>query len=505
VTSRLRRSAQDNLCCAGLDLPDVGRLLTIPEPVLRRLGQRLRAIGLAPPFLRRLARVGERVDDALRAPMRVWNARRMREPAATAARLFMLYDVVSPDEVRTALGELAPLSEGGLIEETSDGIRSRIHLALAADVYCFGDQTGSHEDTVLPLCGATLDLVRASIPDRRIDAALDVGCGAGALGLILARVADRVVATDANARAIAFARFNAALNGVRNIDLREGDLLESVRGERYALLAAQPPFIARREGAPTSTFVHGTRGDEVALRLIAEAPSLLATGGRALILADWPLMAGDGLDVRVRTALGEARVDALVVQSPSKNLDEYCVLHAALEHPNLGDAFARAAMAQREHLDRLAIQGVALALVVLESAQGAEWTSLATIRHWSDATITAQVVDRLMAAHRLAHAGGEAVAAARLRLPEGAMPIDQPMPNGAPPAVVIQLPPGRPEWPVVFDARSAAILSRIAEAPSVLDAARAAARDERVALETLLARIESVARDALLRGALDIA
>jgi SAM-dependent methyltransferase len=429
----------------------------------------------------------------------------MREPAATAARLFMLHDAVSADEVRTALGDLAPLSEGGLIEESGDGIVSWVHLALAADIYCFGDRTGSGDDAVLPLCGATLDLARAAMPTHRVESVLDVGCGAGVLGLILARAADRVVATDVNARALAFARFNAALNGVRNIDVREGDLLEPVRGDRYALLVAQPPFIARREGAPRSTFVHGgTRGDEMALRLSAEAPSILVAGGRALVLADWPLLPGDGLDVRVRSTLGDAKVDVLVLQSPTKNLDEYCVMHAAVENPNLGEGFARAAIAQRDHLDRLAIQGVALALVVLESAHRAAWTSLAAIRHWSDATITAQVIDRLIAARRLAHAGREAIEAARLRLPEGAVPIDQPMPNGAPPAVVIQLPSGRPEWPVVLDARSAAILSRIAEAPTVLDAARGAARDEGVALEALLARIESVARDALLRGALDI-
>jgi SAM-dependent methyltransferase len=488
-----------------VDLPDVERLLTIPAASLRAFGQRLRAMGLEPAFLKRLARVGDRLDDALRAPMRIWNARRMREPAAIAARLFMLHDAVGAEQARAALGALEPLLEGGLIEETRDGIESRVHLALAADVFCFGD-LAAHGDAVMPLCGATLDLVRAAMPNQRVSTALDVGCGAGAVGLLLARAADRVVATDVNPRALAFARFNAALNDIGNIDLRQGDLFEPVRGEHYALIVAQPPFIALREGASRSTFMHGgTRGDEVSLRLIAEAAPRLAPGGRALVLADWPLIAGDGLDVRVRSALGEARIDALVLQSPSKNLDEYCVLHAAMEHPNLGDAFARSAIAQRDHLDRLAIQGLGLALVVLESAQRETWTSQAGIRHWSDAAITTQAIDRLMAAHRLAHAGREAIDAARLRLPQGAHCVDQPMPNGDPASVVVTLPSGRPEWPVVLDAYAAAIVSRIAAAPTVLDAARAIAREQGVPPETLQGPVEKVARDALLRGALDIA
>ena len=490
-----------------MELPDVDRLLTLPQAVLRGLGLRLRAIGLAPPFLAQLARVGDRLDDALRAPMRIWNTRRMREPAAAAARLFMLHDAVTAEEARTALGEFAPLRDGGLVEETAAGVVSRFHLALAADVYCFGDPPGSRGDGVPPVCGATLDLVRAAMPGRRVDSALDVGCGAGAVALLLARAARRVVATDVSPRAIAFARLNAAVNGVTNIELRRGDLFEPVRGERYDRIAAQPPFVARPDDARLSTFVHGgTRGDELPLRLLGGASSHITSGGRALVIADWPLVEGDEVHARVRSAIGDAPVNLIVMQSPSKNIDDYCALHAAVEHRELGEGFALDAISQREHFEKLQVRGLAFALVVVDSAShGEAQTSHLAVRHPSDAPISAETIDRIVAARQLAHRGGDALAAARLRLPKGACMVKQQLPNGAPPAVIVQLPAGRPEWPAVFDGPSATIVARIAEAPTVLDVARAMARETGAPIGSTYLQVEDVARDALLRGALDIA
>jgi SAM-dependent methyltransferase len=487
-------------------LPDVDRLLAIPDSAVRRFGQRLRANGLDVPFMARLARVGDRLDDALRTPMRIWNARRIREPAAVAARLFVLHDPVSLEEASAALGDLGPLRDAGLIEENEEGVASAIHLALAADLYCLGDQLGRAADAVLPLCGASLDLVRAAMPRRPLESVMDVGCGAGVVGLLLARAARRVVATDVNPRALAFARLNARLNGITNLELRLGDLFEPVAGERFDRIVAHPPFLAWRAGAPRSTFAHGgARGDEVAMRLVAGASSHLDPGGRALVLADWPLVAGDALDQRMRAAVEGAGAAVLVLQSPSKNLDEYCVLHAAAEHQELGPSFSRAAIGQRDHFETLGLRGLALALVVIESAaQGEGFASLVAVRHVGDAPITPEAIDRIVNAHRLVHRGGDALAAARLRLPEGASRHDQPLPNGAPPAIVVHLPAGRPEWPVVLDATSAGIVARITEAPTVLDAARDIAREDGTTLEERWGDVERVARDSLLRGALEI-
>jgi SAM-dependent methyltransferase len=470
-----------------LELAVVGRLLAMPAARMRALGERLRAIGLTPAFTARLARAGERLDDALRAPMRTWHARRVREPAAVAARLFLLHDPVAVDEARGALGDLAPLVEGGVLDESAAGLTSRLHLALAGDVLCFGDRPGLGGDAVMPICGATLELARAAMPPAPVDAALDLGCGAGPVALLLARAARRVVATDVSPRALAFARFNAALNGVTNVELREGDLFAPVRGERFDRIAAHPPFVARPPGAATSTFVHGgARGDELSMRILAVASGHLSGSGRAVVLGDWPLVDDQPLEARVRAAVGPRPVDVLVLQSPQKNLDEYCALLAAAEHRELGDAFARAAIAHRDHLEQMGLRGLALAFVVL--APGTGWTSAVSIRHVNDAPVSADAVDRLLAARRLALGPREALGAARLRFPAGAHLVEQPMPDGGPPSLVVQLPRGRPEWPPVLEPPIAALAARIANAERVDDAGDDA-RD--------------AARQALLRGALD--
>jgi SAM-dependent methyltransferase len=468
-------------------LPDLGRALSLRPAQLQALGARLRAIGLDAAFAAKLARVGERVDDALRAPMRIWHARRTPDPAAVAARLFLLHDPVAPEAASAALGDLGPLVEAGLVGETDEGVTSPVHVAIAGDLVCFGDQPGLGGDAVPPLCGGTLQLVRASMPKGRLASALDLGCGAGAVALLLARAAERVVATDVSARALGWTRFNAALSGVTNVEVREGDLYEPVFGERFDRISVHPPFLARPDGMPASTFVHGgVRGDELPLRALAGVAPHLSPTGRAVLLGDWPIVDGDPLDARLRAAVGGGAVDVLVLQSPLKNLDEYCVLHAAVEHPELTKAFASAAIAHRDHLERLGLRGLALACVVV--APGSGWTSLVSVRHTHDAPLTSEAIDLVWSARALALGAREALAAARLRFPRGARLVEQPLPPG-PPSLVVQLPPGRLEWPPVLEADLAARCTTIADAPCVGEAATAGALE--------------AAREALLRGALE--
>ena len=232
----------------------------MPEPAAGwGLGERLKAVGLGPALLGKLARVGDRLDDALRAPMRVWAARRMREPGAVAARLFLLHDPVTVAEATEGAGD-PRRAAGGRAARGGDGGRGSRRACTGrwpGTCTAWGTFRGLAGEAVMPICGATMELVRAAKPTAPVESALDLGCGAAPVGLLLARACRRVVATDVNARALAFASVNAALNGVRNLELRLGDLYETVRGERFDRIAAHPPFVARPAGARASTFVHG--------------------------------------------------------------------------------------------------------------------------------------------------------------------------------------------------------------------------------------------------------
>ena len=66
--------------------------------------------------------------------------------------------------------------------------------------------------------------------------------------LSLAAKVDRVIGTDINPRAVALSRINAALNGIGNVEFREGDMFAPVAGETFDLIISQPPFVSTPPG-----------------------------------------------------------------------------------------------------------------------------------------------------------------------------------------------------------------------------------------------------------------
>ena len=76
-----------------------------------------------------------------------------------------------------------------------------------------------------------------------------------------------VIAVDIGARAAAMARANARLNDARCVEVRCGDLYAPVRGERFDLIIANPPFVPARTRGP-AYHSGGPRGDRVLRRVV---------------------------------------------------------------------------------------------------------------------------------------------------------------------------------------------------------------------------------------------
>ncbi len=74
------------------------------------------------------------------------------------------------------------------------------------------------------------------------NAALEVGTGSGIIALILARRAKTVLAADINPEAVECAKENAKRNKITNIEFRESDLFENIRG-RFDLIVFNPPYL----------------------------------------------------------------------------------------------------------------------------------------------------------------------------------------------------------------------------------------------------------------------
>ena len=136
-----------------------------------------------------------------------------------------------------------------------------------------------------------LALLPADAP-RRV---LDLGTGSGAIALAIAqqRPLAQVVAVDASADALAVARANAERLGLR-VDMRLGDWLTPVAGERLDLIVSNPPYIADTDPhlpalahEPRQALVSGADGLDDIRRIVAQAPAHLAPGGWLLLEHGW--------------------------------------------------------------------------------------------------------------------------------------------------------------------------------------------------------------------------
>jgi release factor glutamine methyltransferase len=124
-------------------------------------------------------------------------------------------------------------------------------------------------------------------PDARV---LDVGTGSGAIALaVKAAVPGALVtASDVSADALAVAAANAEALGLE-VELVQGDLLSSVPGRRFDLIASNPPYVTDAEietlapevarFEPRRALVAGPAGTEVLARIVLAAPDALAPDG----------------------------------------------------------------------------------------------------------------------------------------------------------------------------------------------------------------------------------
>ena len=136
----------------------------------------------------------------------------------------------------------------------------------------------------------TEGLIDLALQRVRTGRAIDLGTGSGCIALALAQEGrfDEVVAVDSSAEALALAGENAALTGLR-IRLVESDLGAALRGERFDLLVANPPYLTDREydgldpsvkaWEPRAALASGADGLEITRRILDEGRALVAPEG----------------------------------------------------------------------------------------------------------------------------------------------------------------------------------------------------------------------------------
>ncbi len=176
----------------------------------------------------------------------------------------------------------------GVAQLRGDVMRSELNVFPLAGCHLVTDQPGLRDgiNPVSALYPETYLLTHALDRDGQHRHTLDLCTGSGAHAIVAAAHGEIVLGVDLNPRAVAFAEFNRALNGVE-AGVAEGDLYDACpAGARYDRITANPPYVpSAQHPAGANWFSGGSAGDEVLARILGGLDERLTDRGTAYLYA----------------------------------------------------------------------------------------------------------------------------------------------------------------------------------------------------------------------------
>ena len=322
---------------------------------------------------------GTGITDAIGAPLAIASSHlrddlplylhrlKVQSPINTLAKLFALDQIVTESEAIAAFAplQLSRLYRMGLLREVSGGVRARLRLScydgliIAHDAYDEEKKT-LRPDHVLDVNPTTISLSNLTIR-RPVKRALEIGTGCGALALKASRHARKVIGTDTNPRALNFATFNAAINGITNVEWRLGSLFEPVKGEKFDLLFCNPPYVI----SPDTKLIFrdgGRRGDSLCEEIIRGTPDYLEEGGYASFLINWGIHKDEEWSAPIRRWTEGNRCDTWIMLSGSQDPTTYS---AVWNRTRDRAVYAENLERWITYFDELKLLGIGLGVVVL--------------------------------------------------------------------------------------------------------------------------------------------
>ncbi len=303
-------------------------------------------------------------------PVHLKRLERAPEPLATLVALFVLPVTLDTDDVERRLGDVDLLHELGLLDEEGSEVRGAVriiphdHLLIASDRA--RDDTGADHVAGVHRPSAGLAHLTIRRPVRR---ALDVGTGNGVQALLCAEHSEAVVATDINERALEFAAFNAALNGVDNIEFRAGSFFEPVAGERFELVVCNPPYVI----TPDTDYLFrdgGMEGDQVSELVAGKLPEVLEEGAYGTMTASWVVRPEDDPTDRPRRWLEDTGCDAWIVHT---SVDDPLTTAEAWNRDSPPEELDERIERWLAYYGDRGIQAVGYGAFVLRRREGANW------------------------------------------------------------------------------------------------------------------------------------
>lgn len=313
---------------------------------------------------------------------------------AVLTALFMLGEPVSAAALETALprtgvagalaiGLVVPTQSASGEQRYAPAVDLRPHEAedahgsvrwwVASDLGELVTGQALAPDHVLGIGRAGLTLA-ALTPRKPVETALDLGVGCGIQTLYLLRHVRQVVATDISTRALEFTAFNVALAGVDSarVQLRQGNLLEPVAGQRFDLIVSNPPFVitppsVRQAGLPLMEYRDA--GGPILPALVRGLEDHLNPDGVAVMLGNWEHREGTSWRTSVNQWIGKS-LDAWIIQREVQDPVEYAAMwlrDGGLTPERSGIAFENALAAWQEDFDSRQVSGVGMGYLVFHA------------------------------------------------------------------------------------------------------------------------------------------
>ena len=342
--------------------------MTFPVPdraAAAALGDALRGLAYEADTISEL--IGD--DIAEREEVVVAERRLSESPLESMIRLLYLELPVAERKIGSGVAEA--LVALGLVSRSGSTLAPRARVVpvdetlLASDGFTRdSDDPPDYVATYTPTA-RTCDLLT---PRPRVKRALDVGTGSGIHALLAARHAKHVVAIDVNQRALAYTELNAALNGLDNVECRNGSFFDPVEGEAFGLITCNAPFVV----SPEQRWAYrdsGFRGDDVTAHVVRETASHLADGGYATLLGSWLIVDEDSPEERPAAWLKATGCDAWILTSIESDPLEHAATWNSSFFADAG-TYAEALERWTRYLGELGARGVGEGAILLHRNGG---------------------------------------------------------------------------------------------------------------------------------------
>ena len=245
-----------------------------------------------------------------------------RPPVDWLIRLLLLGDAIPSAELDAFLGDDTrdALVQAGLLREREGDVSSAAMLLPFEDLLlaCDWPWREASSRVIMPDPSSALTAEHVPpLPGEPAGDALDIGTGCGIVAFVAARHFARVTGVDTSARAISFARFNAALNRVDvafatcSTTYLEHELEDPVDLVSFVFPVLFADYWRREASAHVSQLEPGTDGRALALGTYRQLGRALRPGGRALLFHQVPLAPGDDLAAWLLSAGAAAELEVV--------------------------------------------------------------------------------------------------------------------------------------------------------------------------------------------------